>query len=28
MAHMATAYERQTGRPLEPLVCQVVDGAQ
>ena len=25
--HMATSYERTTGIPLTPLVCQVVDGA-
>jgi galactokinase len=28
MAHMATGYEKQTGVKLQPLVCQIVDGAR
>lgn len=28
MAHMATRYEKQTGVKLQPLVCQIVDGAR
>jgi galactokinase len=28
MAQMTTGYERLTGRKLEPIVCQIVDGAQ
>jgi galactokinase len=27
IAHMSAAYEKETGRALEPVVCQVVDGA-
>jgi galactokinase len=27
IAHMSSAYEQRTGRKLEPVVCQVVDGA-
>ncbi len=28
MAHMATGYEKQTGMKLQPIVCQIVDGAR
>jgi galactokinase len=28
MAHMGKKYEHQTGRTLQPLLCQIVDGAQ
>lgn len=28
MAHMVTGYEKQTGVKLQPLVCQIVDGAR
>jgi galactokinase len=28
MAHMATGYEKQTGVKLQPIICQIVDGAR
>ncbi len=28
MAHMATGYEKRTGGKLQPIVCQIVDGAR
>ena len=28
LAHMATGYEKRTGIKLQPLVCQIVDGAR
>jgi galactokinase len=28
MADIASAYEQQTGRPIRPVVCQIVDGAR
>src|SRR6267378_6352282 len=28
MNHMATSYEERTGIKLEPLLCQIVDGAE
>ena len=28
MAHMTTEYEKQTGMKLQPIVCQIVDGAR
>lgn len=28
IAHMATGYEKQTGVKLQPIVCQIVDGAR
>lgn len=28
MAHMATGYEKRTGVKLQPILCQIVDGAE
>lgn len=28
MADLAAAYQKRTGQPLQPVVCQIVDGAQ